>query len=261
MKKVTWYIIGAIITLWVLAPVFLLALSTFVPVADVNLWPKSFIPQRLSLEPIVILLKVHKLPATILNSLYTAVGTVLLSLLLGLPAGYALARFQFRGKKVYQLLILMARMFPMAILAVPLVIFFIKAGIYDSVLGVTIVHTVLSLPLVVLISSSVFAGIHVEVEEAAVTFGCPRWKAFFLITLPMATPGIAAASIFTFLASWNEVFAATLLTLRERTLPAFFITILAEAPLYMKFAGGLLMLVPAVLFLIAARKYLFRAWT
>lgn len=261
MKKVIWYVIGGVITLWVLAPVFLLALSTLVPVADVSLWPKSFFPQRLSLEPIMVLLKVNKLQGAVLSSLYAAVGTVLLSLLLGLPAGYVLARFNFRGKNAYQLLILMARMFPMAILAVPLMVFFIKAGIYDTVLGVTIVHTVLSLPLVVLISSSVFAGIHVEVEEAAVTFGCPRWKAFFLITLPMAVPGIAAAAIFTFLTSWNEVFAATLLTLRERTLPAYLITILAEAPLHMKFAGGLLMLIPAVVFLVAARKYLFRVWT
>lgn len=261
MKKVLWYVIGAIITLWVVAPVLLLALSTLVPVADVNIWPKSLIPQRLSLEPVLVLLKVNNLPRTLLNSLYAAVGTVVLSLLLGLPVGYALARFDFRGKNAYQLLILVARMFPMAILAVPLVVFFIKLGLYDTVWAVMIVHTVLALPLVVLITCSVFTGIHVEVEEAAVTFGCPRWKAFFLITLPMATPGIAAASIFTFLTSWNEVFAATLLTLRERTLPAFFITILAEAPLHMKFAGGLLMLLPAVVFLIVARKYLFRAWT
>lgn len=261
MKRWIWYAVGAIITLWVLAPVLLLALSTLVPVTEISLWPKPLLPQRLSLEPVLVLLRVNKLPGTVLNSLYAAVGTVLLSLALGLPAGYALARFDFRGKNTYQLLILVARMFPMAILAVPLVLFFIKAGLYDTVYAVTIVHTVLSLPLVVLISSSVFAGIHVEMEEAAVTFGCPRWKAFFLIALPLALPGIAAAAIFTFLTSWNEVFAAALLTLRQRTLPAFFITILAEAPLHMKFAGGLLMLIPAVLFLVAARKYLFRAWT
>ena len=261
MKKVTWYAIGAVLTLWVLAPVVILGLSTLVPTADVSLWPKPMIPKRLSFEAVQQLLEVFGLWRSVTNSIIVAISTVVLSLVIGLPAGYALARFHFRGKTVYQVLIMMARMFPMAVLAVPLAVFFLRAGTYDTVWSVTIVHTVLSLPLVVLITSSVFAGVHVEVEEAAVTFGCPRWKAFFLITLPMSLPGIAAASIFTFLTSWNEVFAATILTLRQRTLPAFFIATLSEAPLHLRYAGGLLLLIPAVIFLVAARRYLFRAWT
>ena len=87
-------------------------------------------------------------------------------------------------------------------------------------LGVSIAHTALALPFVVLTTASVFAGVSPELEEAAMTLGCSRATAFVKVALPLALPGLAASAIFVFIISWNEVFAASLLTLRHRTLPA-----------------------------------------
>jgi multiple sugar transport system permease protein len=103
-------------------------------------------------------------------------------------------------------------------------------------------------------------GIPREYEEAAWVFGCTRRQAFLKIVLPLALPGLAATAIFAFVISWNEVFAASVLTVRERTLTAYLLTVLAESPLHYRFAGGLLLIVPSVLFILAVRKYLFATW-
>ena len=88
-------------------------------------------------------------------------------------------------------------------------------GIDDTVYGVALAHVALTLPFAVLVTASVFAGISYELEEAAMTLGCSRFSAFRKVALPLALPGLAAAAIFVFIISWNEVFAAALLTLRE----------------------------------------------
>ena len=83
-----------------------------------------------------------------------------------------------------------------------------------------LVHTALALPTTVLITASIFVAVPIDLEEAALTLGCTPVGAFTRVALPLALPGLAAASIFTFVLSWNEVFAATILTVQNRTLPA-----------------------------------------
>src|SRR4030095_6092815 len=99
------------------------------------------------------------------------------------------------------------------------------------------VHTALALPFAALVSASLFQAIPRELEEAAWVFGCSRWQAFRKVVLPLALPGIAAAAIFAFVISWNEVFAASVLSVKNRTLTAYLLTVLAESPLHFRFAG------------------------
>ena len=82
-------------------------------------------------------------------------------------------------------------------------------------------------------------------------FGCSGIAAFRRIVLPLALPGVAATAIFAFVISWNEVFAASVLTVRHRTLTAYLLSVLSESPLQAQFAGGLLLIVPSVLFIFA----------
>jgi len=142
----------------------------------------------------------------------------------------------------------------------PLTVSFIRVGLYDTPLGVSLVHTALALPFAVLVTASLFQGIPRELEEAAWVFGASRWGAVRKIVLPLAAPGIVAAAVFAFVISWNEVFAASVLTVRERTLTAYLLTILAESPLHYRFAGGFILIVPSVVFIFAVRKYLFAMW-
>ena len=245
---------------WVLLPIYLVALGAFGGRTGVYKWPKSILPTDVSLEPFLLFLQTEGVFAAFLNSLGAASITVALSIVIGAPAGYALARYQFIGKDSFRLLVLLTRAFPLAILALPLTVSFIRMGLYDTVLGVGLIHTVLALPFAALVTQGIFMGVPRELEEAAWVFGCSRVKAFFKIVAPIALPGLAATAVFAFVISWNEVFAASVLTVRNRTLTAYLLTVLSESPLHYRFAGGLLLILPSVVFIFAVRRYLFAIW-
>ena len=196
----------------------------------------------------------------LVNSVVVALLTLGLSTLIAAPAGYALSRYSFRGRETFRLSILAVRAFPVVILSIPLAVTFISLGIFDSIPSLALMHTALTLPTTVLVIGSVFAGIPYELEEAAQVFGCTPLQAFRTVVMPLALPGIAAAGLFTFVMSWNEVFAATVLTVKNRTLPAQVLVSLREASDAYKFAGGFFMLVPSVIFIVIIRKYLFNMW-
>ena len=251
---------ATLLALWVLVPFYLIFLSAFSRPDDVFVYPKPLLPTDLSTETMQVFLQSTGVVAAVLNSIAVAMITIVLSLALGAPAGYALARFAFRGRQGFQLVVLATKMFPVAILSIPLAVAFVRLGLYDNVVGVALVHTAMALPFVILVTAGVFAGVSTELEEAAMTLGCSRVAAFLRIALPLALPGLAAAAIFTFVISWNEVFAASILTLRQRTLPALVLFALQQSPLYFKFAGGFFMVLPAVVFIFFMRRYLLNLW-
>jgi multiple sugar transport system permease protein len=255
-----YYTLAIVICVWVLFPIYLVAISTFSTRDAVFAWPKAFWPAPVSFDTFGFFFQVAGVWKAVANSIIVALLTMVLSIGIGAPAGYALARFPFRGKDGFRLLILLTRAFPLAILAVPLTVRFIQLGIYDTVFAVALVHTALALPFAVLVSASLFIGIPKELEEAAWTMGCSRFQAFRKVVVPLVLPGLAATAIFAFVISWNEVFAATILTLQNRTLTAFLLSVLDESPLAFRFAGGFFLIVPALIFIFAVRKYLFSMW-
>lgn len=250
----------AVLLAWVLVPIYFVALGAFGGRLGVFKWPKSVWPGDLSLAPMMQFLAIEGVFNALVNSLIAAGLTVVFSVVLGAPAGYALARYNFPGQNAYRLLVLLTRAFPLAILALPLTVSFIRLGLYDTPFGVSLIHTVLALPFAALVTQSLFMGIPREYEEAAWVFGCTRFQAFVKVVLPLALPGLAATAIFAFVISWNEVFAASILTVQERTLTAYLLKILAESPLHYRFAGGFILIIPSVLFIFAVRRYLFAVW-
>jgi multiple sugar transport system permease protein len=251
---------AVLLALWVIVPFYLIFLSAFSRPDDVFVYPKPLLPTAFSTETMEVFLRSTGVLPAVINSVVVAVITIVLSLALGAPAGYALARFAFRGRQGFQLVVLATKMFPVAILSIPLAVAFLRLGLYDNVLGVALVHTAMALPFVILVTAGVFAGVSNELEEAAMTLGCSRFTAFLRVALPLALPGLAAAAIFTFVISWNEVFAASILTLRQRTLPALVLFALQQSPLYFKFAGGFFMAMPAIIFIFFMRRYLLNLW-
>ncbi|QRM29552.1 carbohydrate ABC transporter permease [Microvirga sp. VF16] len=258
-RLLLWTGLAALIA-WVLVPIYLVALGAFGGRLGVFRWPKSIWPTDLSFAAMSQFLAIEGVFNALVNSLIAAGLTVVFSIALGAPAGYALARYTFRGQNAYRLLVLLTRAFPLAILALPLTVSFIRLGLYDTPVGVSLIHTVLALPFAALVTQSLFMGIPREYEEAAWVFGCTRFQAFIKVILPLALPGLAATAIFAFVISWNEVFAASILTVRERTLTAYLLRILAESPLHYRFAGGFILIIPSVLFIFAVRRYLFAVW-
>ena len=260
VRRAGLYLAAIVLSLWVLVPIYFITLAAFSSTNDVYRYPKKLLPTNLSTANMDFFLHTQGIRASLERSVWVAAVTLAISLAIGTPAGYAIARFAFRGADTFRLAIVSTRAFPIVILSIPLAVLFIRWGIDDSVLGVSLAHTALALPFAILVTSSVFAGISVELEEAALTLGCSRFSAFVRVVLPLALPGLAAAAIFVFIISWNEVFAASILTLRHQTLPAHVLAVLNESPLPFRFAGGFFMLAPSLIVIFVIRKYVFNMW-
>jgi multiple sugar transport system permease protein len=254
------YSSAVILAVWVLIPFYLIAISAFTPQARVLDYPKPLVPSSLSIATVQFFIESSGIIPSAVNSLSVALLTIVFALALSAPAGYALARFRFRGRQAFQAVVLVAKVFPIAILAIPLAVTFVQLGLYDSLISVALVHAAMALPFMILIVGGVFVAVSRELEEAAETLGCSRWGAFLRVALPSALPGLVAAAIFAFVISWNEVFAASILTVRMRTLPAQVFASLSTSPLAFKFAAGLFMVLPAVLFILLIRRYLMKLW-
>jgi multiple sugar transport system permease protein len=255
------YAIAIAICLWVLVPIWFIASMALTTPQEVRSYPKGVLPFiPFSFETMRFFLSSQGIIPGTINSIVVAVITLILSTLIAAPAGYATSRYLFRGRDTYRLSILAVRAFPVVILAIPLSVVFINLGIYDSVYGLALMHTALTLPTTILVIGSVFASIPYELEEAAQVFGCTPLRAFRTVVLPLVTPGIAAAAIFTFVMSWNEVFAASILMVRNRTLPAQVLSALNQSSEAYQFAGAFFMMIPALIFIFFIRRYLFNMW-
>ncbi|RPJ19889.1 MAG: carbohydrate ABC transporter permease [Chloroflexi bacterium] len=255
------YLVGILISLWVLVPILFIASMALTTPAEVRSYPKGILPFiPLSTATMEFFLSSKGILPGLRNSLVVAVITLVLSTLIAAPAGYAISRFLFRGRDVFRLSILAVRAFPIVILSIPLAVIFLQTGIYDSVYSLALMHTALALPTTILVLSSVFSSIPYELEEAAMVFGCTPAQAFRHVVLPLVMPGIAASAMLTFVLSWNEVFAATILTIQNRTLPAQVLVTLNQSSEPYQFAGGFFMMIPALIFIFFIRRYLFNMW-
>lgn len=249
-----------LVTGFMVVPVYLIALAAFSSRRSLNEFPLRFLPTDVSTETMSTFLASTGVVPGFVNSLSVGLSTLVLSLLVGAPAGYALARYVFRGRDPYQLFLLFTRALPIVVLSVPLAQLFLVIGLYDTTTAVTLLHSALALPTTVLITAAVFVAVPSDVEEAALVFGCSPFQAFLRVVFPLALPGVSAASIFTFVLSWNEVLGAAVLTLNRRTLPAQVLTTLQDSPLAFRFAGGFALVLPAIIFIALMRKYLLNMW-
>lgn len=248
------------VTLFMGVPIYLIALAALSSRESLNEFPLPLLPTDVSTETLTTFLNSTGVYGGFINSLTVGLSTLTLSLLIGVPAGYALARHVFRGRGSYQLFLLLTRALPIVVLSVPLARVFLTSGLYDTTYAVTLLHTALALPTTVLITAAIFVAVPRDHEEAAMIFGASPLQAFIRVTMPQALPGIAAAAMFTFVMSWNEVLGAAILTLNQRTLPAQVLSTLGDSPLAFRYAGGFALVLPALLFVAVMRRYLLNMW-
>jgi len=203
-------------------------------------------------------------PPFILNSLLLAVLTVSLTLLLAIPAAYAITRLQFGGRNVMSAGILLIYMFPAIVLAIPLFVVFTRTGLRGTLEGLVLVYMSGTLPVALYMLRSYFMTIPKDLEEAALIDGCTYLSTIWRITIPLATPAIASVALYTFMIAWNEFLYAFLflVTDRERwTLPLGLERLNdQEVPVSALMAGSLIVSIPIIVisvFLISLLESLF----
>ena len=157
----------------------------------------------------------------VLNSVITAGATTVLTLLISVPAAYALARLRVRFKGVFMAGLLMVSMFPQISIAGPVWRILSSLGLLNTYPGLILPYITLTLPLGTWIIASFFKKLPNELEDAARIDGCGHFQALWRIIIPLAAPGIFTAAILTFIYAWNEFFFALLIMTQQKyqTLP------------------------------------------
>lgn len=193
------------------------------------------------------------------NSLIVAAGTTALSIGLGIPLGYALSRFSFRGKTVTAVVLLMTQMLPEALMVVPLFSLFRRFDLLDSLVGLILVNAAFVLPIVALILKGAIDGIPRELEEAGLVDGARPLAMLMRINVPLIAPSIAAAAVIAFFHAWNEyVFAVTFIYAPDKQPASVGIaSFIGEVgtPVQTVMAVAFMFTLPAVAFYLFAQKY------
>jgi multiple sugar transport system permease protein len=148
----------------------------------------------------------------LLNSAIIGVGVVMVTLPIGAMAGYAMARFRFRGKDNFFFFVLSTRMGPPVTIAVPLFLLMLGADLIDTKGGMVLVYVFMNLGLCIWMCRGFFEDMPRDVEEAAMLDGLDHWGVFLRIAIPLAIGGLVATAILVFLFTWNEYFFASILT-------------------------------------------------
>jgi multiple sugar transport system permease protein len=186
------------------------------------------------------------------NTLMVSVLSTIIALAMGIPAGYALARFRFRGAGLVGTAIFVTYLVPTSLLFIPMVNVMATLHLDDSIWALVVVYPTFLVPFVTWLMSGYFRTIPTELEDCARIDGLTRFGAMRRIALPLARPGILSAAIFAFTLSWNEfIYALTLVSASsERTIPVGVLVQLSRADFYFwgpLMAGALLGSVPVAI--------------
>lgn len=209
--------IGAYL-LFALFPFFVMVSMSFsskfaIMGVDTPIWPeKPILTNYKRMWEVVPLLKYIK------NSIIVCAATVLFSLLMSVPASYALSRFRFRGKKTFSVSILATQLFPGITMLLPIYLMYVNftklTGIpmTKTLHGLVIAFATFGIPYSIWMLKSYFDSIPDELEQAAMIDGCSRVKAMIKVVLPLVVPGMVATGLYVFLLAWNNILFAGVLT-------------------------------------------------
>jgi multiple sugar transport system permease protein len=205
---------------WTLAP-FLVTVSVSLKTRAEVFANPSLIPSSPSFDAYREVLGSESFTTSFLNSVIVGVGTTLLTLVIGVPAAYAFARFNFRGRHLLLLFTLLPRLVPSLGIMVPIYRLAVTAGLLDKRITLIIVYTGMLLPLAVWLMVGFFQQIPREIEEAANVDGASLWGRLRYIVAPLAAPAMITIGVLAFREAWNEFTLVLVLTSTpgKRTLP------------------------------------------
>jgi multiple sugar transport system permease protein len=198
------------------------------------------------------------------NSLFVALVTVLISLVLGTPAAYAIARFEFKAKRDIWFWFISNRMLSPIVVALPFFLIARNFRLLDTTWALILIYLTFNVPIVVWICADQFRNIPKELDEAATLEGYNSFAIFLKIALPLATPALAVSAIFSFIFSWNELLYALILTRNEaKTAPVVATSFMSgyELPWGQIMATGTMVALPVIIFSMIVSRQLVRGLT
>jgi len=252
-------------------PVLWIIMTSMRPEVEVNARPPVFLPRKIDFQSFVYLFSPGYAEKSIpfydylWNSLFASLVSTACALTIGTLAGYSFARFRFQGANTVFVGMMLARSIPGIAVSLPLFILFARLNLLDRRTGLALAYAAMNVPFTTWLMQGFFKDIPKELDEAAQIDGCSRWQSFARIDLPLALPGLAASGIFAFLTSWNEFQISSVLTRTpaSKTFPVGLYDFTQQFTVDWRgmCAMSVVMLVPAIVFVLLTQKQLVRGLT
>lgn len=259
------HVAAIVVSLAVLAPFGYMVLASITPQRTLITTPLRWIPEAIDISRYQAILSGGaegpgaSFRAAMVNSLIVSIGTVTVSMIVGILGAYAFARLRFRFRRTVLVLFLATYMLPQIALLIPLYLILNSLALLDTTMGLILVDCALVIPFVLWVLSNYFATIPHELEEAARIDGATRLGALFHVVLPAARPGLVAALMFAFLLAWDEFMYALIFTSSDaaKTLP---VAISEFAGRYttdfgLVAAGGIVAALPPIIVAVVFQRY------
>jgi len=215
-------LLAVLLSLFFIFPVYWMVVTAFKLTSDIQLPTPEFLPSPLTLEHFGDAFAKHHFLDNLRSSLIVTSTVVLGSMLLAFFAAAAVARFRFRGRRAFIVMLLIIQMVPFEAMLIPIFIELNRLGLVYQLSGVILAYLAFVLPFTIWTLRGFVAAVPAEIDEAALVDGCSRAGAFFKVLFPLVAPGMVATGIFAFIQAWNEyLFANVLLTNDNATLPVW----------------------------------------
>jgi len=204
-------------------PVYWMIISSFKPRADFFLETPKFLPIPATLDNYYRVINDKDFFTYAKNSLTVTVVVVILSILVAFIAATAVARFNFKGRKAYIVMLLAVQMVPFEALLISMFVLLNNAGLVNKLTGVMVAYLAFVLPFTIWTLRGFIANVPKDLEEAAMIDGCTQGQAFRKILFPLIAPGLVSTSVFAFVLAWNEFILANVILLDQakQTLPVW----------------------------------------
>ncbi len=210
---------GAAVAIVFLLPYVVMVLDSLRTSRDVKTTPPSFLPRQWQWDTYAQVLGDERFRAWLQTSLVVAIGSTVLVVLVAVPAAYMTARYRFRGRMIFLVVVLVTQMFSPTSLVVGLYRQFFELNMVNTYGALILTNAGFNLAFAVWILHGFFSSIPTEVEEAALLDGATRMQVLWRVMLPLTRPGLVTATIFTFIAAWNEYVVALTLMIDDDKKP------------------------------------------
>jgi ABC-type glycerol-3-phosphate transport system permease component len=220
LEQTTLSVLTIVVFILFMLPIFWLVTTAFKFGREAFAIPPKWLTFDFTLRNFQAVLANSNTPRYLVNSLIISSGTVVLSLVLGVPAGYAIARSHSRILNLSSYFFLLLMMVPPIAMLIPFYLIMRDLHLLGSYLSLIILDTVFDAAFVVWMMRSYFADVPMEMEEAARVDGASHLRAFLSVALPLSIPGVVASALYVFIFSWNDfLFALMLTSPRTKTIP------------------------------------------
>lgn len=262
-RVLVWMFAAFIVSLWVV-PVLWGLLTSFKTERDVLAYPPVWIFEPTLANYREVLFGTSSILPNLWSSVVVATASTVLTMLIAVPAAYAIARLRYPGKQASGFYVLATQMLPPVGLIIPYYLALQKMGLLDSYSGLTVIYLTFSLPFAVWLMVSYFEDVPFEMEEAALLDRAGRMRTLWYVILPQVRGGMAVTTVFVFLNAWNEFLFAVVLggnKVRPVTVAMFNFISVEQTQWARLAAGAMLAMAPVILIGLAAQRHIVKGLT